>query len=121
MWKAKKIELIKNNARFDKNNSLFFEDCYTLSINETWITNTLKNPQVWKYITNFQNNVCDFCGETGCNPGGMLMVRKHMDSILFLPAFDLMEIFEEYDSSDSDGDVECPPHEWFVNGILIVE
>ena len=98
MWKAEKIELIKNVPH---HGSYHFDDCYSLEINGERISNTIKDSFMSGSINSFQTHVCDYCGEEGCNPRGYLMIVKQEEKILFLPCFWLMEDeFEEYDSSD---------------------
>lgn len=118
MWKAEKIDLIKNEHY--STSQLYFDGWYTLKINGEIIKVNIENPKEYFNLC-FQSVVCNFCGEEGCNVGGMLTIRKKGDSLLFLPVFDDMEDWKEYDSSNSEGDSNCPPHKWFTDGILVVE
>jgi hypothetical protein len=123
MWKAEKIELIKNSESEWKGR-YYFDDCYTLKINGAWISNHISKDLKISSPHCFQNCICDFCGEEGCNAGGMLSIVRHKKSLLFIPRFEDMESYLEHDGNadDSDyGDSECPPHEWYESGILEVD
>lgn len=122
MRKAEKIELRKKgDPNYQIPYHVEFDNWLKLYINDELISESIIDPTKYEHFKCFQNLVCDFCGQEGCNPGGMLMVKKHSGSILILPAFSLMEEFKEFDSSNSEGDVECPPHKWFIDGVLKVE
>jgi|ERR1700752_4196735 len=121
MWKARKIELIKNSETWRKDRS-YFADCYTLEINGVHISNSITENLT--IPTDFQTSVCDYCGQEGCNSGNMLSIKRHEKSLLFIPCFDCMEEYLERDNGDENedyGDSECPPHEWYENGILEVD
>ena len=117
MWQAEKIELVKNEYH---NHRLYFEEWYSLVINDEYINSSIFSPQD-KFPSHFQDSICFECGVEGCNRGGMLMVRKYGETILFLPAFDDMDEWAECNGANCDGDSECPPHKWFADGILVVE
>lgn len=117
MWKAEKIELTKNEYH---NHRIYFEGWYSLIINDVYINSSIFNPQE-DFPSVFQDSICFECGAEGCNRGGMLMVRKHGETILFLPAFDDMDEWAECSGANLEGDSECPPHKWFTDGILVVE
>ena len=113
MWKAEKLELLKNSNLATKN-TYHFEDGYTLKINGALISDTISKDLKIPSPHCFQNMVCDFCGVEGCNAGGMLSIVRHEKSLLFIPRFDDMESYLERDSNavdDDYGDSECPPHE----------
>lgn len=118
MWKAEKIELTKNSEDKDYERAFYLTDCCTLKINDVFIHNAVKKgfSSDW-----FECCICTEYGFEGCNGHRMLMMRKQDKSLLFLPVFDLLSSFEEYDYDTQAGDRQCPPHEWYENGILIVE
>ncbi len=123
MWKANQIELTKNSETVNKNR-YNFENCYSLKINDTWISNCITTDLKIYSPQCFQNHICEFCGAEGCDAGGMLRIVRHEKSLLFIPCFDEMESYLEHDGNAADddyGDSECPPHEWYVNGILEVD
>lgn len=120
MWKAEKIELIPNKETPNRSQAIYFEDCFSLKINGHIITNTISDPNDFYTKEAFPIFICDYCG-FHCDNGGMIAVRKHLSTIVILPDFNSMETFEEYDSEDGKGDSDCPPHEWFEKGILVVE
>jgi hypothetical protein len=118
MFKAEKIELRKNNddKRYDR--ALYLQDCYSLEINDVLICNAISS----KYldISRFQNFVCTDCAIEDCNPTGILTVRRQDDKILIIPCFDEMDGFGECEDNGI-GNRQCPPHEWYDKGILIIE
>ena len=118
MWRPEKIELIKNSVIATKNDYCF-EDCYTLKINDCIICNSV-NPKLTLEGC-WQNNTCTFCGAEGCHTGGMLRLVKQGNSLMFIPDFECMESYEEWDFWRVKGESECPPHEWYERGILVVE
>lgn len=123
MWKANKIELFKSNDK-DNKNSFYLTDCYSLKISDVLISNSISKELKFHSPNYFQNIVCDFCGEIGCNSGGFLRIVRNEKSLLFIPCFDMMESWLERDVSDENenyGDSECPPHEWYEYGILEVD
>lgn len=123
MWTARKIELTKNSETAHKD-AYCFNDCYTLKINDACISNSITE-DLRIYCPNcFQNWICDFCGCEGCNAGGMLSIVRHEKSLWFIPCFDTMDEYLERDGNADDGDYgdsECPPHEWYKNGILEID
>jgi len=122
MWKAEKIELTKNSDTYWKDAN-YLSDTYTLSINGVTIYNRV-NPKLLLPSGCFQNEVCTYCAQEGCESGGMLRIVRHQDSLFFIPCFDEMENYLEHDGNAADndyGDTECPPHEWYENGILEVD
>lgn len=120
MWKAIKIELIKN-IMTENSNAYYFQDCYTLTINGVRITNTIQNPNEYKGIKDFQAYVCNWFGIEHCEKGNMLMFRKFKDSLLVLPTFEFVNVDEEYVFDIDDGSSDFPPHKWFTNGSLVIE
>lgn len=120
MWKATKIELIKNPST-ENPNVLFFQDCYTLTINGVRITNTIQNPNEYSGTNDFQAYVCDWCGIEHCEKGNMLMFRKFKDSLLVLPTFEFVNVGEEYVFDEDAGSSDFPPHKWFIDGCLVIE
>lgn len=123
MWKARKIELTKNSETFHSSH-LEFRDCYTLEIDGVCISNSIKENLKIGSANYFQTLICTFCGQEGCNAGGFLSIVRHEMSLLFIPCFDGMESWKERIFSDENGDYgddECPPHEWYVSGILEVD
>jgi hypothetical protein len=120
MWKARKIELISNKEKAHKDT--YFFDRYTLKINGVQIANFIGDNL--NLPTYFQTWICNYCGYEGCSAGGFLSVRRHEKSLLFIPCFDYMEEYLEYDGCDENGDYgdsECPPHKWYEEGILEVD
>lgn len=121
MWKAQKIELTKNSETSDEGDE--FYDRYSLEINGVLISNHIEEGLSMDWYDNFPTWICTYCGEPLCNAGNMLSIKRHEKSLLFLPCFDRMESYLEYDCGDEDdtGDPECPPHEWYENGILEID
>ena len=120
MWKGEGIEIIKKgDINYPKNT--YSEKWMILKINGERIMDSLGESEKFDQFNHFQSCVCDYCGFEGCSPGGWLITRKHLGTLLFLPAFDWMESYEQYSSSDGEGDDECPPDKWFVDGILVIE
>ena len=119
MWKAEKIELVKNNKTYSDAWRLY--DCSSLMINGTLIHNAVDKDLTIPYPDMFQDGVCSECGQDGCNQGGQLMIKKQGASLIIIPDFNLIETFEEYDFKTEKGDRSCPPHQWYQEGILIVE
>lgn len=123
MWKARKIELKSNKEVERHSDSIYFTDLYTLKINDVPIHNCIGEKLTINYPNEFQNWVCDFCGES-CSAGCTLCIRRHEKSLLFIPCFDMMNSFVEYDGCAADGNYgswDCPPHEWYEHGILEVD
>lgn len=123
MWKARKLELTKNSETFHKS-CYEFIDCYTLTINEICISNSISENLRIRTPNYFQCSICTFCGQEGCNAGGFLSIVRHEKSLLLIPCFDGMESWKERIFSDENGDYgddECPPHEWYESGILEVD
>lgn len=123
MWKARKIELTKNSET-DRPCRNYFDECYSLKINDAWISNHIGEDLKISSPHCFQNHICTFCGCEGCNAGGMLSIVRHEKSLWFIPRFEDMEEYLEHDgNADNDdyGDSECPPHEWYKSGILEVD
>lgn len=118
MWKAEKIELTKNCKDKNYGRAFYLLDCFTLKINDVLIHNAVKEgfSSDW-----FERFICDECGVQGCNGERMLMMRRQGNSLLFLPVFDLLDSLEEYNYDMQTGDRDCPPHQWYENGILIVD
>ena len=116
MWKATKIELVKN-----EDPESYFVDFFTLKINDVIICNTIQDTENFEFPNDFQNVNCEYCGVEGCSPTGYLMVRKQQTSLLFLPIFHIIDEFNEFNFETDEGERECPPHRWFTDGILIVD
>lgn len=119
MWKAEKIELTKNTKGKFELQTNYFADCFTLSINGEFIHNAIN--ESFSLPVYFETLICDDCGQEGCNGAPMLMLRKYEGGILFLPYFDSLDSFQEYEWNTCKGDRECPPHKWYEDGILFVE
>lgn len=137
MWHAEKIEFTENpRDEFEdetdgdftievdgeiihfKTGSTGLGGDYTLKINGAIITNNLPKEYMLCTRHNFQCVVCD-CGTEGCITGGYLLIRKHEASVLFLPAFDVLDSVEEFNQLDNE-DIS-PPKKWYVDGILSIE
>ena len=102
MWKAEKIELVRNGGSIC-DESDYLADHWRLIINGIIIDNSIGRDRLRLcYEFPFQSFECTFCGTEGCNYGGYLEVRKH-------------------DHDKRTGEQECPPHEWYEKGVLIVE
>src|ERR1035437_3881669 len=123
MWKAKKIELIKNSKIYNRVNEFYY--CYSLKIDGVLISNHIDSDFKIGSPTCFQTWICTECGHTGCQAGGILGIRRHEKSLWFIPCFDDMVSNLEHDCNDDIdgdyGDPECPPHKWYENGILEVD
>lgn len=116
MWYAEKIELTKN-IDDGSSHTLYLNDCFTLKINGEFIHNAVTETlSDW-----FETCICTECGQEGCNGAPMIQIRKQGDKLLFLPDFDCMETFEEYNWKTNEGERSGPPHKWYEEGILIVE
>lgn len=135
MWHAEKIEFTENpRDEFEdeadctievngeiihfKTGSTGLGGDFTLKINGEIITNDLPKEYMLRTQHNFQCVVCD-CGTEGCNIGGYLLIRKRGASVLFLPAFDVLDSVEEFNQLDNE-DIG-PPDKWYVDGILSIE
>lgn len=119
MWKAEKI-VLSLNSTMDDVGPIYFKDCYTLLINDEPISNTINsNHSPWDGKP-FQNLVYSLSKSEFCTSAGYLMLRKHGNQLLILPALNYMEKFEEYDLGVN-GDRKCPPHRWFTHGVLVVD
>lgn len=118
MWKAEQIELINNAEIFPKGVAVF-DDCATLKINGVRISNRCKRDLGVRSLNNFQASVCDECGEEGCDPTGFLALRKKGKELYFIPTFEWITEWKEYD--EGNGDSQCPPHEWFEKGMLVLD
>lgn len=117
MWYAEKIELFKNRDNPDYKDSFELVDLHTLKINGEIIYNALRTT----LRDSFETWVCDYCGEEGCNGASMLMLRRQNEALLFLPEFDIIDSFEEYDYDTCEGERDRPPHKWYKDGILVVQ
>ena len=121
MRKATKIELTKNSEDKDYEKVSYLKDCFTLRINDEIICNAISEQSSLRLLDSFETWVCTECGFEGCNGAPILMLRKYQGGILFLPEFDCLDSFQEYDRKTSEGERGCPPHEWYVDGVLFVE
>ncbi len=122
MWKAEKIELIPNSLTADRN-TFYFEDCFTLKINEVLISNCINEKLTIYSPSEFQDHVCTFCG-VSCDSGGYLSMYRQGNSLLVIPCFSEMDSFLERDGNDPDenyGEWYCPPHKWYESGILKID
>ena len=57
--------------------------------------------------------------QEGCNAGSYLLIRKHGASVIFLPAFDVLDSVEKFNQVSNE-DIS-PPDKWYVDGILSIE
>lgn len=119
MWKAEKIELTKNSDEEENSHNFYLRDCFTLKINDEFICNSITNEPLTGW--SFETCICTECGEESCNGAPFLMIRKFNGGLLFLPAWDYLSSFEEYDHDTCEGDRSCAPHKWYEDGILVVE
>ncbi len=122
MWKAEKIELIKNSEIAHKEN-YYFTDCYSLKINGVQIYNCIDEKLTIHTPDEFQDYVCAYCG-ISCDAGGFLCIKRHKKSLLFIPCFDSIDSFLQRDGCDVDknyGEWYCPPQKWYEDGILEVD
>lgn len=120
MWKAIKIELIKNDMT-ENPNMYFFQDCYTLTINSIQTTNTIQKPNEYNGSRDFQTYVCNWCGAEHCEQGNMLMFRKFKNCLLLLPTFEFVNVGEDYVFDEDKGSSDFPPPKWLTDGILWIE
>jgi len=122
MWKAKKIELKKNSDEvFYREYALYFRECYTLLIDGQRIHNAIYEGHFTLSPEELDTDVCTECGQDGCSGATTVMIRRHRSSLLFLPDFSGMDGFQQMDTDTGKGNRYCPPHIWYVDGILEVE
>lgn len=117
MWTPKQLRLTKNSDSEHAWHMLYLKECFTLWIDDKPIHNAIY-PNRMTLSDEFETLVCDECGVEGCNGARQLMLRTQGDTLLFLPVFDIMDSFEEFNYETYTGERSCPPHRWYEDGAL---